>query len=349
MPLKTWVFPSITADMPRFPLARDTVDKYRSLALADPSFDNPSSIDLLLGADVFARILNGKRVTVDESLPVAFGSLFGWIIIGSVTAIVTQSVLSFPISLPISVESLLEKFWRVEEPEAAPEEFTDEGRCEIIFRNGCVRLPSGRFTVPLPFRQSLPQNIFDGSRKVALKRFEYLERKLAADPRLNDLYCQFMADYIRLGHMSPSSSPGTYYTPHHAIYRPSDTDPKIRVVFDASAKSFTGSSLNSCLLPGPKLQRDVVDVLLLFRLTRFALTADICKMYRQILIAPEHRRYQQILWRASPHDKLQSYKLNTVTYGLNCALFLAIRVLRHIAENDCLDFPRVRQALLFHT
>jgi len=72
-------------------------------------------------------------------------------------------------------------------------------------------------------------------------------------------------------------------------------------------------------------------------------------MYRQIFITPKHRNYQHILWRASPHDELKSYELNTVTYGVNCAPFLAIRVLRYIAEHDCSDFPLVKQALLFHT
>jgi hypothetical protein len=347
--LKTWVFPSLTSDMPRVPLSNITADKYRNLALADPSFDTPSAINLLLGADVFAQVLNGKRITVGESLPVAFGSIFGWIIIGPVPNLVAQSVHACPVSLITSVETLLDKFWKVEEPEAAPEDFTDEGQCEAIFRDGCVRSPSGRFTVPLPFRQQLSSDTFRGSREVAIRRFECLESKLSADPRLNELYCQFMAEYIRLGHMSPASSSGMYYIPHHAIYRPSDTDPKIRVVFDASARSFSGFSLNSCLIPGPKLQREVIDVLLLFRLTRYAFTADICKMYRQILIAPEHRCYQHILWRASPHDQLLSYELNTVTYGVNCAPFLAIRVLRQIAEHDCSNFPQVKQALLFNT
>lgn len=162
LPLKTWVFSSLTADMPRVPLARDTASKYRSLALADPSFDTPSPIDLLLGADVFARILNGKRETVNESLPVAFGSLFGWIIIGSVPTVVAQSVQAFPVSLTISVESLLDKFWKVEKPDAAPEDFTAEVQCEAIFRNGCVRLPSGRFSIRFLFVNQCHQTAFVG-------------------------------------------------------------------------------------------------------------------------------------------------------------------------------------------
>jgi len=72
-------------------------------------------------------------------------------------------------------------------------------------------------------------------------------------------------------------------------------------------------------------------------------------MYRQILLVPEHRCYQHILWRVSPQDELKAYELNTVTYGVNCAPFLAIRVLQKIAESDCADVPGVRDALMFNT
>uniref|UniRef100_A0A2S2NNC8 Integrase catalytic domain-containing protein n=1 Tax=Schizaphis graminum TaxID=13262 RepID=A0A2S2NNC8_SCHGA len=350
LPIKAWVFSTITANMPRQPLSKVVSEKYRHLALADPSFTTPSAIDLLLGADIFAQVLNGKRVSFGETFPVAFGSVFGWIIIGPVPNSTSQSPHSCPISLlNVSVESLLDKFWSIEEPAAAPEIFTEEGQCESLFRMGCTRSSSGRFTVPLPFRQPVTDELFRGSRTVAIKRFEYLERRLSADHRLRDLYIKFMSEYCSLGHMSPTSNPGSYYIPHHAVYQPSETDPKIRVVFDASARAFNGVSLNNCLLPGPKLQRDVVDVLLLFRLLQYVFTTDICKMYRQILIVPEHRKFQRILWRASPYDQLQEYQLNTVTYGVNCAPYLAIRVLQHIADSDCTEFPSVRKALLFHT
>lgn len=43
------------------------------------------------------------------------------------------------------------------------------------------------------------------------------------------------------------------------------------------------------------------------------------------------------------------YELNTVTYGVNCAPFLALRVLRAIADSDCESFPQVRDALCHQT
>ncbi|XP_022161164.1 uncharacterized protein LOC111027210 [Myzus persicae] len=344
-----WVFPSITAEMPRHPLSRSIAEKYQHLALADPSFINPGTIDVLLGADLFAQILNGKRVSVGDAFPAAFGTVFGWTVIGPVSISSSNVSVSCHASLTASVETLLERFWALEEPDAAPEEFTQDGQCEAIFRDGCTRDSSGRFCVPLLFRKAIPDGNFRGSHAVAEKRFQHLEKKLTNDPRLRSLYCDFMSEYLTLGHMSPAKSEGDYFIPHHAVYRPADINPKIRVVFDASAMSCSGVSLNDCLFSGPKLQRDVVDVLLLYRVHRFAFTTDISKMYRQISLSPSHRRYQHILWRSSPEQKLQVYELNTVTYGVNCAPYLAIKVLRSIAELECNDFPYVKEALLYQT
>ncbi|XP_060871407.1 uncharacterized protein LOC132945655 [Metopolophium dirhodum] len=335
--------------MPRQPLSRSIADKYQHLALADPSFINPGTIDVLLGADLFAQILNGKRVSVGDAFPTAFGTVFGWTIIGPVSNSTSNISESCHTSLTTSVETLLEKFWALEEPDAAPEQFTQEGQCEAIFRDGCTRDSSGRFCVPLLLRQAVSGDTFRGSRAVAEKRFEHLEKKLANNPRLRHLYCDFMSEYLKLGHMSPAKSDGDYFIPHHAVYRPTNTNPKIRVVVDASATSYSGFSLNDCLLPGPKLQRDVVDVLLLYRVHRFAFTTDISKMYRQVSVSPSHRRYQHILWRSSPEQMLQAYELNTVTYGVNCAPYLAIKVLRSMAEQDCNDLPFIKEALLYQT
>lgn len=112
----------------------------------------------------------------------------------------------------------------------------------------------------------------------------------------------------------------------------SDPNSEIRVVFDASAASFTSASLNKCLFTGLKLQQDVVDILLLFRLSRYAFTTDVCKMYRQILVNPEYRPFQHIFWRDSPLAELKEYEPNTVTYGVNCAPYLATRVMKSIAD-----------------
>lgn len=68
-------------------------------------------------------------------------------------------------------------------------------------------------------------------------------------------------------------------------------------------------------------------------------------MYRQILIHQEDREYQRILWRHSTTDKIREYRLNTVTYRLACAPYLAIRILHQLATDEGLRFPRGASAL----
>lgn len=69
-------------------------------------------------------------------------------------------------------------------------------------------------------------------------------------------------------------------------------------------------------------------------------------MYCQILVLPAYRPFHHVFWHASPQEKLTEYKLNTVTYGTISAQFLALRVLKSIALNDCAESDAVRNALL---
>ncbi|KAJ8952725.1 hypothetical protein NQ317_003309 [Molorchus minor] len=61
-------------------------------------------------------------------------------------------------------------------------------------------------------------------------------------------------------------------------------------------------------------------------------------MYRQILVAPEHRKYQRILWRFSSEDPVSIYALNTVTFGVVSAPYLAQRTLKQLTDEEK-DFP----------
>ena len=135
-----------------------------------------------------------------------------------------------------------------------------------------------------------------------------------------------MRDYIDQGHMVASkpltSLSSGYFIPHHCVVKYEGSVQKLRVVFDASAKSSNGLSLNENLFVGPKLQSEITSILLNFRLFSVVFTADIRQMYRQILVAPEYRDFQRILWWFS--STVTEYQLNTVTYGVSSSPYLAI-------------------------
>ena len=64
---------------------------------------------------------------------------------------------------------------------------------------------------------------------------------------------------------------------------------KVKIVYNASAKNSSGTSLNSCLYPGPCLLKTVAEILARFRLYPIALTADIEKAFLMIGIHPSDR------------------------------------------------------------
>ncbi|UYV76740.1 hypothetical protein LAZ67_14001924 [Cordylochernes scorpioides] len=127
---------------------------------------------------------------------------------------------------------------------------------------------------------------------------------------------------------------GRYYLPHHPVIKEKSCNTKLRVVFDASAKTDSGLSLNDASIPGPKIQQDLFHIILRFRIHPVAINADIAKMYRQIKISQEDSEFQRIVWRNDPHDKIKNYRLETVTYGTSCAPFLATRIIKQLALDE---------------
>ncbi|XP_076301705.1 uncharacterized protein LOC143219715 [Lasioglossum baleicum] len=237
------------------------------------------------------------------------------------------------------------KFWEVEELPKRIFLSDEEATCEEHYKQNTRRDQSGRYIVRLPFNEK--RSLLGDSHKLALKRFYTLENKLIKNTVLYEQYKDFLAEYESLNHMSEVSADdhnSGFYLPHHAVIKASSATTKVRVVFDASAKSSSGVSLNDTLLVGPTIQNTLFTTLIKFRTHICVLTADIEKMFRQVKVHEEDSYYQKILWRQSVEHPLKTYKLNTVTYGTACAPFLAIRCLKQLAEDDAKGFPLAARA-----
>ena len=131
--------------------------------------------------------------------------------------------------------------------------------------------------------------------------------------------------------------PGTYYLPMHAVQKESSTSTKTSVVFDASARTSTGQSLNDTLMVGPTLHPTLETILIRFRSYSIALTGDIAKMYRGMEISPSDRHLHRFLWRKNPTDPIQEYKMTRVTFGVAASPYLAVRTLQQTAKDHSQD------------
>ncbi|XP_033317567.1 uncharacterized protein LOC117215299 [Bombus bifarius] len=183
---------------------------------------------------------------------------------------------------------------------------------------------------------------------MAMKRLISLCRRFQRDKRFEADYRAVIQEYVELGHMTKITTDNCtddgYFLPHHGVIKESSQTTKLRVVFDGSAPTTTGVSLNDVLHTGPKLQDDLFFILLRFRSHQYVITGDVEKMYRQFLVRPEDRKFQQILWRNSDGE-VDTYQLNTVTFGLSAAPDLAIRCLKQLADDGGHRYPRAATVL----
>jgi len=158
-----------------------------------------------------------------------------------------------------------------------------------------------------------------------------------------------MKENEELGHIEPVKSQEgkqtCYFLPHHTVFKVTSTTTKTRVLFDGSAKTSNGLSLNDILQVGPTVQQDLYSIVLRFRTHQVCFTADIGKMYRQIKLHPQDQDVQRILWRYLSEEPIQEYQVTTVTYGASSAPYLATRCLTKLADDNKCHHPRVAQVL----
>lgn len=352
VPLDVLIVSKITDYLPQTTFNFTAWPHLNKLELADPSFNIQGPIDILLGADVAPAILTGGRVAGHQSHPTAFGTIFGWVLMGPMAPITTNTVTSMLVTTETALENSLTKFWEIEEPPQLQHLSPDEVLAEEIFLSSVKRLTSGRFSVALPFKQ--PRPILGDSKGMALKRLHYLENRLSRDEGLSKQYLEFMTDYLTSQHMevvpmNQRMTPYCYYIPHHCVLRPESHTTKLRVVFDASATTTAGRTLNSSLYTGRKLQQDLPQILIRARTHKILFTADIKQMYRQIEIHPEDRDYLRILWRFDRDKPIEEYRLRTVTYGTSCAPHQALRTLQYLAELEKNTYPTAAQIIMHDT
>ncbi|XP_011858849.1 PREDICTED: uncharacterized protein LOC105556371 [Vollenhovia emeryi] len=315
-----------------------------------PRCPSTHQIELLLGAEVCGVILESGLRKGGPHSPLAQKTSLGWILSGcGESKALTNSRGAHQCTLDRDLNDLVQRFWLQEkEPSVLPALTPDQQRCEDFFARTHSRNSTGRYIVRLPF--SAKPATLAGTRKPAERLLAAMERKSQNDPRFGSLYRTFMQEYADLHHMekvshTPVQQKEICFLPHHGVMKEASTSTKLRVVFNGSQRTGSGETLNGCLMIGANLLPALANVLLRWRWHRYVFMMDIAKMYRQILVHPHDRDWQRILWRPRPDGEALEYRLNTVTYGLACAPFLAIRTLRQLTDDEGGHFPLGAAAL----
>ena len=148
----------------------------------------------------------------------------------------------------------LEEFWKLETTgiKESISGSNEDDDCAIQNFNDNVRKKDGQYEVPWPWREEnlqLPNNY-----QVALGRFlNSLLKRIQENSELLHKYDSFIQDQLKKGiveQVDDETKKGSikHYIPHHAVITPDRTTTKMRIVYDAWAKTKRGChSLNECL------------------------------------------------------------------------------------------------------
>ncbi|XP_055613769.1 uncharacterized protein LOC129760191 [Uranotaenia lowii] len=196
------VLPKVTANLPVASITTKGWKIPKGIELADPSFSISGEVDIVLGIEAFFEYFDsGKKIHLGAGLPTLNYSVFGWVVCGGISQSRTSiSVANNSISAEESLESLMTRFWSLEEVESPVVFSPEEARCETLFTQTVQRQPNGRYTVTLPKNENVLAQLGE-SKEIALRRFLATERRLARDENLRSQYIAFMEEYVSLGHM----------------------------------------------------------------------------------------------------------------------------------------------------
>ena len=255
-----------------------------------------TEVGILIGCDVpEVHWVEDQRIGT-KGAPFAIKSPLGWVVRGPLTGAAPRhcrvnAVLSTDKGTDNLVKRMNEsEFSDIDESEEKHASVSDELALKQV--ESTIAVVDGRYQLAVPWKQ--PELMQPGNKSLVRQRLKHLRRKLSRDEDLRIRYNDLMNDYVRKACISRSELGMQWFLPHHPIINLNKPG-KVRIVFDCSA-SEDGVSLNDALLQGLDLINNLTGVLMRFRRSGVALSADISEMFLQVRLAPENRWAFSFLW-----------------------------------------------------
>ena len=291
------------------------------------------NIELLIGGDYYYRFMKDEVIRGPPNSPVACLSILGWIISGPMphqqrnTSDVSCNFLTAS-----KLDSMLQDFFSLESSGISSEDLKDEDESAMTKFRETTAHDGSRYVVRLPWKDSAPPLASNFSQ--AEMRTQRVYKKLQENAEVKDMYVHALKEFETLDiveEVTPDFSKPLagkeYYLPHRPVVRQSSKTFKCRPVFDASARSPSGYSLNDCLHVGPPLLPLIPNILLRFRMNAIGLTSDITKAFLQLGLHPEDRDVTRYIVKDG--ESFKTMRFQRVCFGINAAPFLLNATIRH--------------------
>ena len=331
------------------------------VALSD-SYSREQKVDLFIGSDNYYTIVQPgfRRKGNLVIIPTKFGYTLGGAYrrsanLTNVTPIVVMEVIDDRVKKEFCVEQYIElppQISQIKEDLNAlwdldhigiTERTVDKQSVAILKEfeeNLKFDIEHGQYEVCLPWRvdpSRLPTNY-----GLAKGRLDGLMKKFTHNKAFATEYQRVISEqeergFIERVPLEEIRNPryAVHYLGHHGVHKDSLTC-GTRIVFNCSGKtSRRNLSMNDCLYTGPSLVPDMVQVLMRFRLKKYACVSDIEKAYLMLRLNERDRDVTRFLWPENindPDSEYIHYRFASVLFGATCSQFLLnATILRHLS------------------
>lgn len=318
---------------------------------------------ILIGQDNWPLLVNRKLISGPWNGPAMTKTLLGWVLHGNISTGV-EITLGHGFVCHVShgekddldlLHDMVKQQWQmdnfgIEKAGTSTRAMSKEDKRAQNILDKTMRRKGERYETGLLWKDE--NMVLPESKSVAMRRLFSTERKMDRNLQFGKAYCEKMLDLEGKGYIRKLSkeeidvsNPKTWYLPHFGVVNPNKPN-KLRIVFDAAAKS-NGLSLNDCLLSGPDLYNSLYNILLNFRIKKFAFTADIKEMFLQIQVRTEDRFAQRFLWRQMDrHRSPDVYEIGVVFFGSTSGPCLAQEAKNRNAREFKQEFPEAARAII---
>ncbi|KAF2881772.1 hypothetical protein ILUMI_24414 [Ignelater luminosus] len=142
--------------MPNFKVNTNNLEIPKGLKLADPYFYNPTTIDILLRAEIFWELLSVGRVRLGSHKPILQKTKLGWVIGGPVERAFNGEPTTSLVASVSNLELTITRFWELESITDKQEWSAEDHKCEQRFKATHKRNSEGRFIIELTFKSDVP-------------------------------------------------------------------------------------------------------------------------------------------------------------------------------------------------
>ena len=359
-PLQAHVLDNIAGDTPaiRWSELKDKWPHLRQVPFE--SVSRRRQIDVMIGSDhpVFHHVL--KEACGDQpNDPIARLTNLGWVCFGPTLveefrrnshSHFTRTYRSSQVNKPPPPDDILRAFWELESMgivEKPEQRMTAEERAAVAQVSETLEVRKGRYKIGIPWREGEPK--LANNYEVALMRLKNQEKSLKRKgAEVMEAYNKIFQDYKRkdyIRQVPKSEVVEQWFLPHFPVIKEDRVTTKVRVVFDAASKH-DGKSLNDTIWPGPKLQRELVDVLTRFRRAPVALSADISEMFLQVELQDKDRPFHRFLWRDFDTSREPDvYEFQRLLFGNTASPFCSQYVLQTHAKTHASQFPEAASTI----